>query len=245
MKDNKILKKYGGFFLLGVCLIIFYRYINITLFNYILNTFFPLILGAALAYFLHPLVRWCEKFFLKKDGFVKKHHCGLSVLLVFTAFIIIMIGILTIIIPACYNAILSLLENIDTYVKSYENIIHNIHNIEIRHILINCENKIISMLENLSATDPQVYLKTLMNAGTTIMNIILGLVFCPYILLERRHLVYIFDKICSIWLKDDVIKNIHRIIHDCDSIFGKFVYGKFLDSVIIGAIAFIGLGLLH
>jgi predicted PurR-regulated permease PerM len=245
MKNYKTLKKYSGFFLLGIALILFNKYVSFKLLYRIFEIFFPIILGTVLAYFLHPLVRGLEKYFIKKGGFLNQHNRGLSVFVVYLCFITLTVTILTIIIPACYNAVLSLLANAEEYITSYETMVQTIRSEAARNILMECEHKVISTLENFSSVDPKIYLSTILDAGSKLMSIILGLVFCPYLLLERRKLVALFDKVCGIWLNQDIIRNIHRIIHDCDEIFGKFVYGKFLDSVIIGAIALIGLGLLH
>ena len=71
-----------------------------------------------------------------------------------------------------------------------------------------------------------------------------GLIFTPYVLIEAKKLVSIFDRLCSLFMSKEKIDLIHDYAVRSHQIFGQFIYGKFLDSLIIGIIAFIGLAIL-
>ena len=59
-----------------------------------------------------------------------------------------------------------------------------------------------------------------------------------------KKLVGIFDRLCSLFMSKEKIELIHDYAVRSHRIFGQFIYGKFLDSLIIGIIAFIGLAIL-
>ena len=70
------------------------------------------------------------------------------------------------------------------------------------------------------------------------------MIFTPYVLIEAKRLVSIFDRLCSLFMSKEKIQLIHDYAVRSHQIFGQFIYGKFLDSLIIGIIAFIGLAIL-
>ena len=76
------------------------------------------------------------------------------------------------------------------------------------------------------------------------LTLLLGLIFCPYILIEADKLANIFDRFMLSFIKKDNLDLIHEYAFKSHNIFGKFIYGKFVDSVIIGLIALIGFGLM-
>ena len=65
----------------------------------------------------------------------------------------------------------------------------------------------------------------------------MGLIFCPYILIEAEKLARIFDRFMLCFISQENLNLIHGYAIKSHRIFGNFIYGKFIDSVIIGLIA--------
>ena len=51
------------------------------------------------------------------------------------------------------------------------------------------------MLNSIEAIDPIATLGTIFKAGSTIITAVLGLIFTPYVLIEAKKLVSIFDRL--------------------------------------------------
>ena len=111
-------------------------------------------------------------------------------------------------------------------------------------VIIKIDEMVVKYVNSIEAIDPIATLGTLFKAGSTIITAVLGLIFTPYVLIEAKRLVSIFDRLCSLFMSKEKIELIHDYAVRSHQIFGQFIYGKFLDSLIIGIIAFIGLAIL-
>ena len=83
----------------------------------------------------------------------------------------------------------------------------------------------------------------LINRGVGVVNAIytafMSIVICPYILAERESLLRIFDRVIGLFICERDIRFIHRYANKINRIFSNFIFGKALDSLIIGIIALV------
>lgn len=246
MKQIDNIKQYIRYLILAVIIIFIYKNFNGDLFEAIFNAFLPVIIGGVLAYFLQPLVYVLEmKIDSISDGKYEKISHTVSSIVIFVIFVLIIIALLMLIMPALVNYVVHISGNITSYTSSYEKTILDTFGANIfSQTVINCGKTLIENLSSIEAVNPMDTIDKVFQAGSTILTIVIGLIFTPYCLIEAKNLVSIFDRVCSLFMSDDTIAFIHGYAFKAHHIFGRFIYGKFLDSLIIGIIAFIGLAAL-
>lgn len=246
MKQIDSIKQFMKYVLLVFIIIILYKTFDISIFSAIYNAFLPVIIGGVLAYFLQPLVYALE---MKIDSishgkYAKSSHVFSSIF-VFILFVLIIIALLIIIIPYFVNYTINIAGNITVYLNDFEqSIVHTFGTNILSQTIINMAETMINSLQSLKIVDPVETINTIFAAGSRILSILIGLIFTPYCLIEAKRLVSIFDRICLLFLSEEKIAFIHGYAFKSHHIFGRFIYGKFLDSLIIGIIAFVGLAVL-
>ena len=242
----RTVKNYVGIILCACVIIFIYKTFDISLFSNILSAFIPLIVGAILAYFLQPLVYKFEMFLdsFQNKKLIKYSHT-ISSIFVFVVFVLIIVVLMIAIIPALVNYVVNIADNLTLYIKNFEKTLETYLGSNLAsEVIIKIDEMVVKYVNSIEAIDPIATLGTLFKAGSTIITAVLGLIFTPYVLIEAKRLVSIFDRLCSLFMSKEKIALIHDYAVRSHQIFGQFIYGKFLDSLIIGIIAFIGLAIL-
>lgn len=242
----RTVKNYVGIILCACVIIFIYKTFDISLFSNILSAFIPLIVGAILAYFLQPLVYKFEMFLdsFQNKKLIKYSHT-ISSIFVFVVFVLIIVVLMIAIIPALVNYVVNIADNLTLYIKNFEKTLETYLGSNLAsEVIIKIDEMVVKYVNSIEAIDPIATLGTLFKAGSTIITAVLGLIFTPYVLIEAKRLVRIFDRLCSLFMSKEKIELIHDYAVRSHRIFGQFIYGKFLDSLIIGIIAFIGLAIL-
>ena len=199
-----------------------------------------------MAYFLYPLCKGVESLLLKtKNKKIIEKRLSLSVFITYFSFLFILIVLMTYLIPLTINNIIDFLSKAPQFYEELETFLSNVIKNE----------KILSWIEPLLEEtqlpvdsffnlDIFKYAQGAISTASTVFSWLMGLVICPYFLFERRNLMRIFDQVASIFIDDKKIQFIHVYALKIHRIFSDFIYGKAIDSLIIGIIALVGLSLL-
>lgn len=248
---KEFIKKYGGFIIAAVLIILCFKMIdNISvLFGWANKLIFilrPVIWGTVIAYFLNPLVVILEKkFSLSKHTFLKKQSRLYGVLIVFLLFLVLIIAMIAFLVPGIIQTSVEFTKQIPTYASSFEKMVKtNITNPDMLRFVMNFEEQITSLIQNIANIKPNTYIDTAITATNTLYTILMSMIFCPYILFEKDKLITIIERILTLFIQEEIVKDIKEYATKINYIVGKFIYGKFLDSVIIGFIALIGFGIM-
>lgn len=195
MQGNR-LKQYSSLLIVGIILIVIYKTFDISWFSILLNAFFPIIIGGILAYFLEPLVQIVSRLFENiENKFLNKHKRIISVLLVSLVVILLVTLLLTRLIPMVMDYAVEFIRNIDTYVKGFESSINKTFNDpNIAQTIIRFEKTFVNSLKSFSSKDFIELIALAGKTGSTLLTILMGLIFCPYILIEAEKLAVIFDR---------------------------------------------------
>lgn len=246
MKSRELIKKYNAIIIVAVIIIFIYKVFDLSFLGTILNACTPIIIGAVLAYFLQPIVAILERWLNKVKPSLKDKSHTIASIGVFILFMIAIAVLLWLVIPALFQYITNFSDNIGSYTKGFENSVREyVQDPGLQKRIISYEQNLIGAFNNIEHTNISTIFGYATKTGSTLITILLGLIFCPYILIEQDKLLRIFDKFMLLFIPKHNLDLIHEYAYKSHKIFGSFIYGKFIDSLIIGIIALIGLGILN
>ncbi len=248
---KKWVKEYSGWLVLGIALISIYRLsadlsAAINTIKQLRDILIPFIIGAILAYFLCIPAVQLEKSFLKEPKGTFKHDKAriLSIAITFIAFIIISVIIIMIVVPMLVDNIKEFMEKSPYYLLEIKDLCRQLN-----------REYGIPNLYNLMGSQVEAYIDSYFSFSnfnviemvgqgiglvSTAISLFTAIVVAPYIMYERSSLLSIFDHVMLMWIQPRDLRFIHRQCAKVHNIFADFLFGKAVDSLIIGIIAFIG-----
>ncbi len=226
--------------------------------NVVVKILRPILLGAAFAYVLNPLLKLYERFvfgklfdkiFKKKPKIAHKFKRAVSIIFTFATALAIVAGLVVLIVPELYKNIQDMVWSFPVYVSNAVEYIEQLQEDypEIADTLMQYPQLVLDYVNNWAT-------KTLLpNASEVIANIslgiygtfkalldvVVGLIIAIYLLGSKekysagvkKYLYALFDR--------NTAYNIISIAKYTDNHFGKFIVGKILDSAIIGVLSFV------
>ncbi|MDO4942858.1 MAG: AI-2E family transporter, partial [Lachnospiraceae bacterium] len=242
------------FFSLGSVVLLYMGLANIKavarFFGIICSTLQPILIGLALAYLLSPIQYRIEKA-LTERKFKKKLSRTISVFL--TAFFLLFICFIMfwIFLPQLIDTIIELTASLPGMLNSFVG--------QVNHF-VKSDSQILEFAEeavkrfNDWFTDwmqSGIYstlnsiVSGILNAFGFIFDIIVGFIVMIYVLFEKDRFCGQAKKILyAVSKKRNINAFILDTVRQCDRMFGGFISGKIIDSIIIGIICFIGLWIL-
>lgn len=217
----------------------------------------PVFFGIVLAYLLDPLSSWLQKRFRKL--FQKyKHGKKAAKILGITGAILICLGLvvafLALVIPGLVESIQTLALNFETYVENIQGWIARLqHGSDsfkeyMNMIIVRVSEGLEDWLQN-DLTKELTNLLSHVTSGvidvvTFFFNLAVGLVISVYLLRDKVKVIGQTKKVCSAVFSPKMYQSILDTARQGHRIFGGFIYGKIIDSLIIGVLTFIGLSIL-
>lgn len=210
----------------------------------------PFILGFFFAYLIYPFVKWIRNLInrIKPEKGMKIKR-ALSVLIAYIA----VIGLLTVIIIYIFPQLRdSSKEMGNTIQQGYSYMISNVEEIDKWIPLIHLTD-LIEYFKNNAPTHLLNYGSDIMpyvfqlssSVVSTVYNIIIGLVISIYLVIDGRNLMLKMKEIVYSFAPKGKEKSAWSILMECNHIFNGFLFGKMIDSLIIGIITLIVMSILH
>lgn len=247
---------YGLLFVLGSIMI--FKFVGnfdttLTLLGHIINLISAFIVGAFIAFILYPLVKLLyRKVF---TGWLhmksKKGAKWLSVLFAYL-FAIGIIAILMVFIipqiyaslseiteqlPNWYNSALDFVQKFETEHSNWTFIDYDAINNKIESALPMIISYLTSMLSNLVP----LIVNTGMSIIKGIINFIISIMVSVYMISDHKNLFYHFKRLMYAIMPKNTADTGRDIIRESSRIFSSYIFGKALDSLIIGIICFISM----
>ena len=235
----------------------------VSVLRYIVSLLSPLIIGAVIAYLCDPILRVYEYRVFKRmqRGNLRR---GLSLFLtVVTAFGIVAL-VCVMMVPQLIESIHELLANHEEYINGFlgwlQNFLDNatedlpvnivdISDIEkltdyLKKIMGDMETSYLSIFESIEQilADGNVLQKIwslILTFFNSIKNLFLGLFIAFYILASKEKRIAQVRKFRRAMFKEKTDKRLDEIIALTHKTFGGFIYGKILDSLVIGILTFV------
>lgn len=252
-----------AFMVIAASMLFYYGIFHMTTLIAGIKTFFhimaPIIYGIILAYVLSPLVSFFEKkvifpilkkrnINLQKKG--KRVVRWICVILSMVIFWVIIYTLIMLILPQLIRSIMSVIYSFPYYVKVVEKWLNSF----VEHGF-NPNSQTISLLNQFS-TKIQEYLTTnilpqmqdmLRNVSSGIFdllifmkNFLIGAIVSLYVLADKEKFVAKSKMIVYAVLPSKWAKFLIHSMRFTHKTFGDFIYGKLLDSAIIGVLCYIG-----
>jgi predicted PurR-regulated permease PerM len=235
----------------------------ITVLKYILSILSPLIIGLVIAYLCDPIMEFFEYRIFRRlrNGSPKR---GISLFLT----IIVAFGILAIVavmmIPQLITSITELFDHSEDYLNSllswlYTSLDKLTANLPVSVVDISDVNKLMELIEEVFgsmenalsqlltklqelAADGNLWEKVwamLLGLFNSVKNLVIGLFIAFYLLASKEKRVAQFRKFRKAMLSKKTDTKVEDFIALTDRTFGGFIFGKILDSLVIGVLTFV------
>ena len=223
--------------------------------NIFLSIAQPIIVGLALGYLLNPVMMFFERFLLKavdarggKNKFRRLIRTVSSILAVLV-FILIIATLLSMVIPQVSANIMSLMDNlpgqINTLIRNMNEWQFGSHEITnmIETNLMTLVEFMEDWLKNSLLPQTKDYVTSVTNGVINILvafkNVVIWLIVSIYAMCEKENFEGQSKKIIFAILPSRAANQVIQLFHTSNIVFGGFIKGKLLDSLIIGIIAYI------
>lgn len=224
---------------------------------YIVSGLKSIIIGIVIAYLLNPIVNGLEKRLhrlVKNPKNEAKTNAALravSAITVVLLTVFVVCVLLYAILPQVMISISSLIRNFPYYVDEITDLIKSNRRLQafLDNVLTNASEVISDWLNENVLQNIESYV-TLAASGvvsvvTVLMDVLIGLIISVYVLCSVSTFVGQGKKIVYALFNKKHAKVILDTMRKSNEIFGGFISGKILDSLIVGILCFVGLTAMH
>ena len=209
------------------------------------GTFFrilkPFLAGLLISYILFMPCKKIENAISKsKWKFLKKRARGLSVILTYIIFVLIIIIIINCIFPVLKESVVELVGNIPGY---YENIVNKYKELPEDSVLKNdiikdkmTEISNIDIKQFLSINNEKIieYVKNIINIFSGIFDVFVSIIVSVYILLQRTVIMRFLRRFARAIFKKNTYEAVNKYFTKANEVFFTFISSQLLDAVIVG-----------
>lgn len=211
----------------------------------------PFLGGAFIAFILYPLVRFFYRRLFKEKCHMKSDRLAkwLSILVTYVIAIGIIAVLLVFILPQLYTSITDILDklpvwynNVTIFIADFENNHKDLGFIDyniINEHLTSLYPKILSYLTDILTNILPYVVNTSMAIIKGLINLIISVMVSVYMISDHKNIFYQFKRLLYAAFPKQAADTARTICRESANIFIKFMYGKAIDSLIIGIICFI------
>jgi len=221
----------------------------------------PIILGAVIAYLINPLVNITDKYIF---SLCKRCHIPVKIssFIAMAFSIALWLGLLvagisflfSMIVPEVYSSIVKLAGDLRLYVNTVYDFInqHLQNNPQILDFVETALDTLTNSVYNWVNNDLIVQAQNIMSkltvgiswAVSLVTDLVVSLIVSVYLLVSKKKFLGQAKKLLYVFLKPDTANAALSIFRQTNKIFGGFISGKLIDSLIIGILCFIGVSIL-
>lgn len=255
-----------------VGLTLFLTFVACTLFKIFLDNFnvlgvirtivrlmMPFMIGFALAYLLNPVMKFFERNLFERaflNSRLKKKRKlvrGLSVLTTVVVALAAFTVVLLLLIPQLAYSLMGILNNLPEYMKNLGNYVEGLvaGNQELANFVDTQMTTINDTIQDFIATAMPSITKLLGNVTVGVIGVvnalkdsILGIIISVYVLYAKEQFIAQAKKVIVALTPDSFSKPFISLVRETHGVFGGFISGKIIDSLIIGVLCFIGTSIL-
>lgn len=217
----------------------------------VLNMLMPFIIGFLIAFILNPAVkmfcRLLEKYTrLKKKGLIK----GISIAITYTLLLGLVLVSVFGVVPQIVNSLTDLINSALTIIpqsasdlNQFLTALHerfpSLDISAIQQTINNLLPSILNYIQDFAANIVPTLYSLSMSIMQLLLNLVIALIVSIYILTDKKILLGTVKASLYAFLPQRRIPYVMDTLKECNEIFGGFVIGKAIDSLIIGVLCFI------
>lgn len=204
----------------------------------------PFLIGFVIAYLLNFILKIIEEKGMSHFPSLKpKAKRFLSLFLTYLVVAMFVYIFITFVFPQLTNSLMGLMHNIPSYINKVSDLLEDkpareFINDEYFEMIINRLSQPLSQIMNLATELIPRLGDILKKVASSVSNIALGFVISIYLLLDKENFFGLGRKITAAVFSKRVSDKILSFLDRSNTIFGKFISGKLLDSFIVGWITF-------
>lgn len=240
--------------ILVVCVLFRFQDIK-AVFSMFISIAQPILYGLAIGYLINPIMMFFERGLLKladHKGVKKKFRRlirTVSSILAVLVFLLVIATLLSMVIPEVSANISNLVDTLPAQINSF--IVHlndweyGNHKITamLEEYLVTAADWMEDWLKNSLLPQTKDYVATVtsgvLNVLNAFKNIVIGLIVSIYVMCEKENFEGQAKKIIFAMFPARAANQVIQVFHTTNDIFGGFIKGKLLDSLIIGIICYI------
>ncbi len=230
-------------------------------FKTLTNVLKPFIYGAIIAYLLTPICNSIDKVVspflikhMKSEKKARKLSGALSIFLSLGAAVLFVYFLLAMVLPEIFQSVRSVVvllpDNIEKWTEWIEGFVSD------NQVLLNyveqfsdeIQKYLQDFMKNVLLPNMQMIVSGVSNGVISILvilkNLLIGIIAAVYMMASRKKFAAQAKKTIYGVFKPPFANGVIEEIHFTDKVFGGFIIGKLLDSLIIGCICFVVLNIL-
>ncbi|MFA5576465.1 MAG: AI-2E family transporter [Tissierellaceae bacterium] len=215
--------------------------------NDTLSTFMPFIIGFVMAYLFNFLLKFYESSILnipilnRQKGKAKRI---VGLLLTYGTVALLLYLFFNFIFPQLVSSIIKLANDIPLYIANITRMVNDFNSKyyiqeEYYNLLIDQWNKYKDSIIRFATNLIPILGNMVKIILASIWNIVLGIIVSIYLLVDRERFLGLARKMTRALFSEKRADRIIQLTHRSNTIFGRFLSGKILDSFIIGALTFV------
>lgn len=213
----------------------------------------PFILGACMAFVLNVVVNLIETKWIKnkkKNKIIRRIKRPLSIFLAMLILFAVIFFVIFLVIPGLIDTIDSIKTYIPGIATNVQNWLYDMTNQypqindTIKNINIdwnNLDDETMKLLQSWAGTILSSSINILAAIFSGVANLVIGLIFAVYILLQKEKLGMQFRKIMQAYMKQELMEKTLKIFKVTNSAFTKFITGQVTEACILGFLCFLGM----
>lgn len=214
----------------------------------------PIIVGAVMAYPLNILMSFYERHYFPKSNkpAVVKSRKAISLIgavITILGIISLVIGLIAPQLVACIQMLINEIPGAMDFVvgklKENEfiskNLINSLSSVDWKDRITDILQTVTNGIGDVAG----VAVSAVTSVFSVVSNIVLGVIFALYILIDKKRLGRQFNKVSEKYVPERILNKITHIINILDDCFHRFIVGQCTEAVILGALCIIGMAILR
>ena len=216
----------------------------------------PMVYGFAIAYLLNPIMVGVEALLSRAKFYGKlkqRRQRALSLLLTYLLSIAVLVVFVLIVLPLVASNVTAMYGQLQNYVGATENFANDLLErvppdlIPQEYVdqLTQMAGSSIQNLINWMATSAPKVIGLIWQFGSGLIATFLAVVISIYLLFAKERFIAQLRKILCAFLPQKNVRRIVMVTRTTHMMFGRFITGKIVDSIIIGILCFVGLSIMQ
>ncbi|MEA4874738.1 AI-2E family transporter [Anaerorhabdus sp.] len=206
----------------------------------------PFIFGMAIAFLISPVQSYVENKLLKNSKMHFKAKRILGVIAALGFLFILVGGLLALLIPQLYASVTTLSSSMNVYISEAQKYLESlaindsIYESIVTYLFASGEKIVTGTINGMQQYLPQI-LNYSFGFLTSLMNFFVGIFIAFYILMSKERFINQFKRALFAFVPKKVADYTVYLTNLTTTMLNSFVVGKFIDSLIIGVICFVGM----